>query len=372
MHGIVYLNENGDSVSPLFTWQDQRGNLIYKNGRTYAEYMSEQCGIPMATGYGLTTHFYNQENALIPKDAVTFCTIPDFIAMRFAQNKKPKLHPSMAASLGLYLLDQHCFDLHACDVLNINTSFFPELLSKETAIGFTKENIAVSPAFGDNQASFLGSVNTESNLLVNVGTGSQISSLYENIDLSAKAEYRPYMCNLYLITGSPLCGGHSYALMKKFLEKTLHILHAESADSIYTLMNAAAESVYQTENQIIFDTRLNGTRENPEITGSISNITEKTFTPEHFILGTLHGICNELYQYYKEFPKPSKSYPNIIGSGNGIRMNPLLQKIFEDTFSMKFKIPAYAEEAAYGVSLFSLYCSQYYKTLEDLQALIKY
>ena len=26
MHGIVYVNEQGEAVSPLYSWQDERGN----------------------------------------------------------------------------------------------------------------------------------------------------------------------------------------------------------------------------------------------------------------------------------------------------------------------------------------------------------
>ena len=36
MHGIVYLDENGTPVSPLYTWQDGRGDEAYENGETYA------------------------------------------------------------------------------------------------------------------------------------------------------------------------------------------------------------------------------------------------------------------------------------------------------------------------------------------------
>ena len=34
MHGIVYLDAEGMPVSPLYTWQDGRGNLPYGEGMT--------------------------------------------------------------------------------------------------------------------------------------------------------------------------------------------------------------------------------------------------------------------------------------------------------------------------------------------------
>ena len=38
MHGIVYIDAEGHSVGPLYTWQDERGNLEMEDGKTYAEY----------------------------------------------------------------------------------------------------------------------------------------------------------------------------------------------------------------------------------------------------------------------------------------------------------------------------------------------
>ena len=43
MHGIVYYDNNGLAVSPLYTWQDGRGDLPYKN-TTYAEYLDSFAG----------------------------------------------------------------------------------------------------------------------------------------------------------------------------------------------------------------------------------------------------------------------------------------------------------------------------------------
>jgi len=36
MHGILYVDAKGRAVSPLFTWQDGRGGLIFRKNMTYA------------------------------------------------------------------------------------------------------------------------------------------------------------------------------------------------------------------------------------------------------------------------------------------------------------------------------------------------
>lgn len=53
MHGIVYVDKNGDAVSPLYTWQDNRGNLILHNNITYAGFLTDHSGYNLSTGYGL-------------------------------------------------------------------------------------------------------------------------------------------------------------------------------------------------------------------------------------------------------------------------------------------------------------------------------
>ena len=62
MHGIVYTDKDGDAVSPLYTWQDGRGNLPYKDV-TYAKYLNS------FSGYGNVTDFYNTENGIKPESA---------------------------------------------------------------------------------------------------------------------------------------------------------------------------------------------------------------------------------------------------------------------------------------------------------------
>ena len=64
---MLYVDANGCAVSSLTTWEDERGNQPYREGSTYAQELSARSGYEMATGYGLTTHFYNLQNHLVPE-----------------------------------------------------------------------------------------------------------------------------------------------------------------------------------------------------------------------------------------------------------------------------------------------------------------
>lgn len=373
MHGIVYIDRKGKAVSPLYTWQDQRGEQIDpETGLSYAKELSDITGYPMATGFGLTTHYFNTKNELVPKDAVSFCTIADYVAYSIAGEASPLLHQSMAASLGLYDIKAADFDVKAVRRAGMDEGKLPKVTGENAICGKTAGGIPVSVAFGDNQASFLGSVNEECKVLLNVGTGSQLSAYSRNAVTGSVLECRPYVGESYLLAGSALCGGYAYSLMKRFFEETLELAGAVANRSSYEIINEAAAAAYKEEKQLMVDTRFSGTRQDPSCTGSVSGITVNNFRPGHLALGVLKGICEELYQHYEALPEASKDAAFFVGSGNGVRMNPLLQKICSERFGMELKIPKYSEEAAYGSALFALLACRKCETLKEVQALLAY
>ena len=373
MHGIVYLNENGEAVSPLIIWQDGRGNLPFKNGKTYAEYMTDMSGYPLATGYGAVTYFYDLQNGLVPYEATTFCTIHDYAVMKLTGINKPLLHPSDAASFGLYNLKTESFDNNAIEKLNLSPDMFPAVCNGYDIAGYYK-NIPVSVALGDNQASFLGAVSDmENSLLVNVGTGSQISCLIEKIPENCNLDCRPLLKGSYILAGSSLCGGRAYAILEKLFREIATEVSGNEIKSAYPAMDRITESLENIENPLIVSTLFSGTRANPEKRGSIENIGIDNFNMATLCDGVMCGIANELLEFYtliKPFLENEKK--SMVASGNGVRANKALCQRFEKAFDMKLKIPSHKEEAAFGASLYALVASGVYNDIKESQKLINY
>ena len=98
MYGILYLDKDGNPVSPLYTWQDASGSKNYKES-TYAKYLAKKTSYNLASGYGLVTDYVNRDLGEIPETAVTFCTVHDFAVMALTHLKTPLVHSSDAASL---------------------------------------------------------------------------------------------------------------------------------------------------------------------------------------------------------------------------------------------------------------------------------
>ena len=363
MHGIVYVDALGNAVSPLYTWRDGRGTLPIgtdKGSMSYVEELTEKTGYPMASGFGLTTHYYQMKNGKVPKTAVSICTIADYVGMVFTGKSRPLIHQSMAASMGAFDLEKACFDIDAIGKAGIDPKILPNVTKNNEKSGTWKKtavknrDIIVSVALGDNQASFLGSVGWREGLLVNVGTGSQISSYSKHIVKDDCLESRPYLEDSWLVAGSPLCGGYSYSLMKRFVDEIFEMSGVRCEKSVYEMLNESAKRAYDQKSQLVIDTRFNGSRKEPYLTGSICGLTPDSFHVGQFALGILKGICKELYQYYERFPEQLKTGTTMVGSGNGIRRNPLLQQIFCERFDKDIEIAPYEEEAGYGAARFSL------------------
>ncbi|MBQ2904100.1 MAG: hypothetical protein IJE48_06855 [Clostridia bacterium] len=330
MHGIVYTDENGDAVSPLYIWQDERAAAEYKNGKSYADHLG------CFAGYGLATDFYNEINGLVPQNAKYLCTIADYAVMQLCGLKKPLVHITNAASLGCFDIDNNSF--------TIDNPRLPDVTPDFIAAG-THNGIPVCVALGDNQASFIGSVSESENALINIGTGSQISWLTDKKTDAEGVENRPFDGKRFLAAGCALCGGRAFAMVEKLFREIANLAGCDT-DSMYPHINRLLED--KSETKLNADCRFCGTRSNPFVRGSISNISEGDFTASDIAYSVLCGMSQELFDMYKNGGMKAKE---LVCSGNGIRKNAALRRIVSAMFGCDIKIPFYAEEASYGAAL---------------------
>lgn len=347
MHGIIYLDENGKHISPLYTWQDGRGNVPAGDKRSICEILEEEYGVKAHTGYGLVTHLYNCKNHLVPERAAKACTIMDYLGMRLTGRKTPMMHSSNAASLGLYDAERGCFMAEVLQKAGADAGILPEVTDDFVVIG-DYQGIPVSVAIGDNQASFLGSVDhAADSILVNMGTGGQISVLSDSYFTAKGIEARPFVRGYYLLAGSSLCGGRAYALLEHFFRSYAEAAGMGGIDH-YSVMEKILDEKSGGE-KLKVNTAFSGTREKPEKRGSVKNIGTENFTPEALIRGVLDGMAEELYKMYSRIEKGlSGARSRMIASGNGIRKNRHLQEIMSERFGMSLELAKREEEAAYG------------------------
>ena len=351
MHGVVPVDENGLAAGPLYTWQDGRGALI-ENGESVCDVLSRETGLSVASGYGLATHVYNLRHGLADPRTRALTTAAGYLGMRLTGRKRPLLHASDAASLGGYDVRTRRF-LEAA--VRLSGDALPESTDQAVWLGKTRDHVPVAVAIGDNQASFLGAADDWArSLLVNVGTGSQVSLCAEKCVLSDAFDTRPFIGGRYLLVSSPLCGGKSYALLERFLRSCAALAGCDESKSLYGAMNALAMA--EPRDPLTVDTRFCGTRRDPALRASITNLGEDNFDAAHLIRGVLTGMARELYDGYAAMRAalPLRSDLVLTASGNGAKRNPALQSILAQTFGLPLTLSPYDEEAARGAAIFAL------------------
>lgn len=350
MHGIVYLDSEGNAVSPLYTWQFNEDD---GTSRIQARQIT---GMDVPEGYGLITHYYLTEKGEVPENAAKLCTIMDYICLKLTGGNSPVIHPTNAASLGFYDIKNNCFFIDKLKKLGIDASLLPRC-TVNGGIGEYKGAKVYVP-IGDHQASFLSvsaECGAEKCVLINFGTGSQITiagraEAAQRYNAEEGIELRPFFDGLYLKSYSALCGGYAYALAERFIRSIVYAACGDDSEQ-YELMARLAMEDAQKKPPIVC-TAFCGTRYDGSITGSVTGITPDNFTPGLLLRGIMRGMVQELYDAYRKMSASENM--RIFASGNAIRKNKLLKAAVCDIFASDPEVLPDAEEAAAGAALFAM------------------
>ncbi len=351
MHGILYVDENGAAVSPFYTWKDENGKRLRKHGESFEEYLRESTAMALYSGFGTVTHFYLQEQGLIPERAVKMVNIGDYLAMCLTGRKSPVMDESIAASFGGYDLEKGDFAWERLEKAGVDTSFYPEQSRAGEWVGMYGE-VPVSCAFGDNQASVNAALGKpEKQISINVGTGSQVSLFDSRLMAVKTAEIRPFFHKGYLYVGASLNGGKVYEKLAAFFEETIYEFTGLKIQAFDQMARLAQERI-ETELQIrpsLYGAR--GGLGDKSRGGNIENLTIDTFHPSDFIRAYVKGMAEELHGMYLEFPEEiRRGRTEIAASGNGIRRNPVMAEEIEKAFGLPVVFLETEEEAAAGAA----------------------
>jgi sedoheptulokinase len=375
MHGIVYVDRTGKAVSPLYTWQDGRGDLPEAGGQSTAARLSAVLGRRVSTGMGFVTHAWNAAHGMVPREAAAVCTIMDYVAMRAAGARSPVMDATSAASLGCFDLGAGDFRRGQMEMLGIDAGLFPAVARGYPALGEARPRVPVFAASGDNQASFLGSVHdVRASVLVNIGTGGQVSVHVDSATDVPGMDIRPFPFGGYLAVGAALCGGRAYALVREFFQRTLRLFGADHADRAvsWDVLNDVPGTGLPGD-PLKVDVRFRGTREDPSIRGGISSIGMDNFTPEHLVAGVREGIASELLEFYGRLPETRRAaVSELVGSGNAIRLNPALREVFQGRLGLAMRLPAHREETSFGAALVAGVASGVLRDLSAAGELVRY
>ena len=354
MHGALLVDCKLRPLSRLITWQDTRAlPLLSQIGARLEDIHPEARGCYVNSGYMAATLYWFCQTQTLPESAYRACFIHDWVRSCLTQERRVITDPTNAASSGVFDLRAGDWDWEAIEALGIPTRLFPPVKASTDLAGHTPDGIPVRCGLGDNQASVLGSCATGQETdcaVLNLGTGSQLSLVVDDLEEWREPnELRPYPGGKYLLVGASPNGGAVYALVGDFLRAVLDRQgECLSEEQLFTLMNRLAADAPPGAAGLKFNPFFYPERGRAAETASLTGLTDSNFSPANMTRALLEGVIGILYSMYCGM---GKARSRIVGAGNGIKRNALIQSIVEQVFDLPFAASPYDEEAAYGAAL---------------------
>jgi sedoheptulokinase len=385
-HGLLCTDGEGQPLTPLISWQDQRTVEPLPGGFTTLDQLHARLldldwrenGCRIEAGYGAATLFWLVQRGELPAATCRVHAIADWLACQLT-DRPPVTDPTLAASWGVYnLLDGDWNDavLHR---LGLEARYFPQVRPSGERLGRLASHVArqvgladgipVFNALGDTQASFLGSVAllprssagraltadrfpAEQFVFLNLGTGGQILWVVPAFELPANGmETRPLPHNRYLKVGASLCGGAAYAWLNRTVRAWLAEFGVESDEEVvYERLSALAGECDGSAGLRVQTTFL-GVRGDPQVrSGAIEGITLDNLKLGPLARATLLGIVDELHGLYLAHGGEACGHTQVVASGGGVYQNPVLPHLIEERFGLPVCVSRQRETAAVGAA----------------------
>jgi sugar (pentulose or hexulose) kinase len=370
-HGAAMVDANLQPLTPLINWQDRRGEEIYRGSdRTYVQEAAarlgpeapRRTGCKLASGFMAVTLFWLKEAGGLPSSG-TAAFIADYFGAVLT-GTTPVTDATNAAGSGIMDIVGGDWAGDLMEQLGLPRGLFPHIRRAGERLGSLQPRMAaatglpsglpVCAAIGDHQASFLGSVrDRRTSVLINVGTGAQVSAFTDSFSFDPGLETRPFPRGGCLLVCPGLSGGRSYALLEGFFRCIgTEVLGLSVSAQVYERMNQLARQAPRGCAGLRCDPFFAGTRADPLLRASWTGISADNFTPGHMVRALLEGSARAFRAGYDAIAKHlGESRENIIGAGNGMRENPLLVQIVADELARAVRLPRHREEAAYGAAL---------------------
>ncbi len=377
MHGGLVVDAGRRPLMNLMTWQDRRANLPdTEQTGTYLETLLRNCpesalhatGCRPAAGFLAVTLFVltrqkKTDFCAAPGDGRRAACVADWITAELT-NGPIVTDPGDAASWGVYDLECHNWNDALLAACGLTRTLMPEVRESGAVLGglcrqmaqttSLPEGLPVCNAIGDNQAAVLGSVPAGSPAIqINVGTGGQINWPIDRFMRLEGMETRYLPVGRLMLVGPGLSGGDAYAWVNRTAAKWLAAFGIEkSTDEIYACMNELAASLSEIDDGLVCEPLFRGSRWKPAARGEFRGVTFDNFSLGHVSRAVLRGIAEGMYSFYAGAGRSQPaSLARIIGSGNGLRNNPLLVREIGQRFSRPVWFPSHSQEAAYGAAL---------------------
>ncbi|MEI0493618.1 hypothetical protein R4J17_14375 [Brachyspira intermedia] len=310
-HGFALINDN-NFITEYISWKDNRA-VEKIDGLSTIDFVKlnlpnfkKHTGMNIKPGIPSINLLHMMRLKSIP-NRIKIISLPEI----FGGNK---IHSTMLAGLGIWdIYKKERYE----DLFKLYSNMGYEVIFNEPTydieyIDNIYDNMKLYTAVGDNQCAILGSNLGNNQLIINMGTGSQIAKL-DILDINTNMEQRPYFKNnsLSIITHIP--SGRALNCFIGFIDECFKYVSSEmSAWKLFS--NIKLEDILNSSmnfNLKVFDSSYGF-----ENGGSINLIKENNFNIKNYIASLLKSYIEQYFEIIDEY---SIKYTDILLAG-GIPM----------------------------------------------------
>lgn len=380
MHSLILVNKQGEALSNIITWRDDRALQESPQGsetffdilsRTISEDDKLRLGNNLAPNRPLAilfTQLQQSKQVLRPlPDKAVAVSLPDFVFSTICESPVCTDYTNaVAASAFDYATRTWHYDL--LSALELSCVDWPRIADWGEVVGRYQRNGSKVPCYlpvGDQQCSLLGTLLTEEELSLNISTGSQVSMISRELILSGDFQTVPYFDNGFLKTLVHVPAGRALnALLALLCELPLRKGLVVGDPWAYVEQAVAATGETELIVDLAFFPSSCGDR------GSILNISEMTLTVGNLFSAAFRNMASNYFQCAVEID-PLKTWKRVVLSGGLAVKSRSLQSLIRDTFKNSIRIaPLQPDTAMTGLLILaSVYAGKFASISEAVLAL---
>lgn len=360
MHGMVLTNETWDPLSNVITWRDERTTLPHpgRDASTFdvmVEQLSvqqqKQLGGGLRPGLPIFTLGWLAAHDQLPRGTVLPMSLPDFVLAQLCDAQiDPGIEPTNAAAHGAFNIETGDWHVEAIERLGLGQLTWPQMRSIRDVVGVMTLNGQALPCYapiGDHQAAVAGTFLTDSELSLNISTGSQASMLANAVQYG-DYEIRPYFDETFLKTIVSIPAGRSLDVLVALLTELARAEGMGLADP-WASISAAVDAIDESDLQVNID-YFRGTAQSP---AHIGNIRGDNFTAGHLFLAAFARMADDYYGCAERL-SPERAWKRLVFSGGLAQKVDRLRDLILAHFDCAYRMCQSTEDTLLGLMSIAL------------------
>lgn len=357
MSSLVLMDEAGGVRSNCIGWRDQRALEAHPSGvGSYYEVLAgrisdqqrRQMGNEFPPGAPICFLFWMAERSQLDPDLIPV-SLADFVLSTLCDSP-PSVDATNAMAyelLDLARLQWHDEVIHQ---LALDKLRWPPILRHGKIVGRLRIGDKLVPCYtavGDYQCALAGALLTESELSLNISTGSQVSRLTTNLE-PGQYQTRPFFDGKFTNTISHLPAGRSLNVLVDLITEIARAQNLELAHPWEYIAKAAGQSdPCDLKVNLGFFPGPSGNE------GAISNIHESNLRVGSLFRAAFENMSDN-YSACADRIWPDRSWDNVVFSGGLARKNALLRTVIQERLRTQYRLCPLEEDALLGLMALAL------------------